>query len=119
MHKAHKVVIAASSAVILLCLGAVVGYAQAGGDLVAAFRGASRPTCPGPGVILTADVLAHGCTDPATSQLRLLPSWPCSDGRRLLGENRLYGFTGTAAVASTDTALDPGYAHAYQQCLGK
>ncbi len=111
-------VLAGSACVISFGIGVFVGYSEAGGDLYAAFLGRDVASCPRPGDILTDKVLTHGCINPGATTVRFLPVWSCADGRKLLSEERMFGFSGARVVASEDTAKDPDYTEAYRECIG-
>lgn len=124
MNTTNKVIMAISATVISFSAGVFIGNAEGGGDPYAAFFGRNDRTsndrlpCPGPGDILTEDVLTQGCVEEGSATVRFLATWPCRDGRRLLSETRMYGFPGSPIIASDDTAADPDYAAAYSECLG-
>lgn len=120
MSPASKIVIAISACVISFAVGVFVGYYEAGGDPYAELLGDENDplTCPSPGDVLNDEVFSAGCVDEGSTTVRFLSKWDCDDGRMLLSEDRMYGFTGETIVASEDTSRDPAYAEAYRECVG-
>jgi hypothetical protein len=117
MGRANKVVVAVSACVICFGIGFFVGYSEAGGDLRDQFLGRDLPPCPRPGDMLTDNVLAQGCRSSGSDSVQFLPTWTCTDGRKLLSDDRMFGFSGERIIASDDTADDPAYAKAYRECI--
>jgi len=117
MGPTHRVIVAVSACVICFAVGVSVGFSEAGGDLRAAFFGQNHAPCPRPGDILTDKVLTQGCLDSGSGSVEFLPTWTCTDGRKLLSDERMFGFSGERIKASDDTSADPAYAKAYRDCI--
>jgi hypothetical protein len=117
MGRTPKVIVAVSACVICFGIGVFVGYSEAGGDLRAEFFGHDHAPCPRPGDILTDKVLTEGCVDGGSNSVQFLPTWTCTDGRKLLSDDRMFGFSGKRIIASDDTSADPAYAKAYRECV--
>ena len=117
MGRTHKVIVAVSACVICFGVGVFVGFSEAGGDLRAEFFGQDHARCPRPGEILTDRVLTEGCIDSGSDSVEFLPTWTCRDGRKLLSDERMFGFSGERIRASDDTSADPAYAKAYRECV--
>jgi len=117
MGRTNKVIVAVSACVICFGVGFFVGYSEADGDLRAGFLGPDPTPCPRPGDLLTDKVLTQGCLDQGTHSVRFMPTWTCTDGRRLLSDDRMFGFSGERIIASDDTSSDPAYAKAYRECI--
>jgi hypothetical protein len=117
MGRTNKVIVAVSACVICFGGGVFFGYIEAGGDLRAEFLGHDPAPCPGPGDILTDEVLTQGCLNRGSNSVQFLPTWTCTDGRKLLSDDRMFGFSGERIIASDDTSADPAYAKAYRTCI--
>lgn len=69
------------------------------------------------GDVLTETMVTNGCLD--GEEVILLGVWECSDGRTLWGEGNLWGYAGEPVIETAgDSAADPEYAAAYEECIG-
>ena len=113
MGRTNRVIVAVSACAICFGIGVFLGYSEAGGDLRAEFFGHDPAPCPRPGDMLTDQVLTEGCVDRGSKSVQFLPTWTCTDGRKLLSEDRMFGFSGERIMTSDDTSADPAYARAH------
>jgi len=119
--------VAAGVVIGVLALRPADGQVEAADDARAIRASvAALPKCDevfAPGKVIDDAKAAGGCLGP-DGGMQAVGSFRCGDGRRLwqvdasTGAKAGWGFGGAKFVASADSASDPAYKRAYEDCVG-